>query len=237
MSSTAPAESPISTVASAMAVAKLAAPGCPSSRKMATGMVDRVRTRDEERRPELAQRDGEGEAGAHQRGSPQDRRVHLAPGTRRRGTQDRRRLPQAIVDGTDDRHHGAHHEGQRDERVGDGDEQDGGAQVDGRRVQRDQEAEADDDRRGAEGQHDERVHRPREPAAPVAHDGRRQQAQAAGQERGGDREEERVARRRRWVPRPGACAGPPGARPRTPPGRSHPGRRGRAPPGPGAASA
>ncbi len=119
----------ISSVAIAIAWPNASAPGWLSRRKMAIGHGRRVGPDDEQRGPELAQRHGKSEAAPTSAARLTMGRSICAPRPRGRRTEHRGGVAQALVDGTHQRHRRAYHEWQRDERVGDRDEQRRDAQM------------------------------------------------------------------------------------------------------------
>jgi hypothetical protein len=118
------------------------------------------RAGDEDRRAELADGDGEREAGRDESRARHDGEVDLAPDAPRWRAERRRRLAEALVDGAQDRQHGPHDERDRDERLGERDEQDRTASGEWTRSEREQQAEAERHRGRPERQHEGAVHQP-----------------------------------------------------------------------------
>ena len=114
--------STISMVASAYAWARLSRARSPEQ----PGDGDRHRLvadpGEEAGRAELAERDGEGEAGAGHERPAQEGQVDLPPHPRRRGAERRRGVAETGVDGAQRRQHGPDDERHGDQGVGDGDE-------------------------------------------------------------------------------------------------------------------
>ena len=130
-----------------------AGPGWPSRRKMSDRHRRASRPDDEDRGAELAERDGEGEAGRHERGAGRRSagrpRATPAPATRRASPP-----PRAGADRwtRSTGRHDADDERDRDQRLRDRDEHPRRAEVERRLVERDEEPEADRHRRHAERQ-------------------------------------------------------------------------------------
>ena len=167
----------------------LASPGRPRKRKIATGRVGWSARATKTVAPNSPSAIAKAKPAATPKARDDERQVDLPPGPGRRGAERRRSLAQPRVDGAKRGRDDADDERRGHERLCDGHEPPGRAEVDRRLVERDEEPEAEHDGRGAEREQNEAV----DDAGRPSRERERGEASDDERDRGrGGREDDRV---------------------------------------------